>query len=320
MTTWIPAGAIPGVGILPHWQALYFTAGGIREVRGIAWHFAEGGGTDIWLCRKDGKQGRNSSHLVLKYDGTLRQIVSLEDASWSLHVDRPFGPPGIGDYGIFTLDAVRAAGISTVYPLPWIIAIEIEGFAKDGPNAAQRYTIARLATYLERLFPKAVHLGHRDFQNYKPCPGGRLFGTLLPHARRLTATPPQTETDMAATITTESGATVWTADPTDWYDLDNKTKIASARPGVRGRYSPYGVGTRRAIIVTRADGSRGVVLVNTTRVEPITTTAPTGYTQAQLDAAVTLATATLKNQLAAQDAEAKEVAAALTAAAARLAA
>lgn len=181
---WIPLDAIPGVVILPHWQAKYYTPDGMISYDAAVWHMAEGAGTDSWLLHPS---GNNSSHLVVKSNGNIRQIVSLEDAAHSLHIARPDGPPGPGDDKLFSLDAVqRVLATGWRDPNTQIIAIEIEGFAAAGPNDAQKPTIVALARYLERLYPSLRHLGHRDFQNYKACPGRHIFNEILPHEGRLT--------------------------------------------------------------------------------------------------------------------------------------
>jgi hypothetical protein len=186
--------SIPGVTILPFKQAPKYTPGGMREVRAAAWHFAQGGGTDTWLTRLDGAQGNNSCHIVIKYDGSIRQIVEFDDASWSLHISWDADSNDAPDYNIFALRYVKEAlGAGWSDPNRYIVAIEIEGFFQTGANAAQRRTIVALARFLEANYPKLVHLGHRDFQDYKPCPGPTLFQGLLPHAGRLDNSAPVNE-------------------------------------------------------------------------------------------------------------------------------
>lgn len=198
--------SIPGVTVLPFWQAPKYSPGTMREVRAITWHFAQGGGTDTWLTRQDGAQGNNSCHIVLKYSGAIRQIVEFDDSSWSLHISYDSDTNDAPDYGIFGLRHVKdALGDGWADPNRYIIAIEIEGFYQDGPNGAQKATMLRLAQFLEGEFPKAVHLGHRDFQDYKPCPGPTPFKNLLPHAGRLGTATPTEETPMLDFYPTTGG-------------------------------------------------------------------------------------------------------------------
>lgn len=247
---------IPGIAVLPYWQAKYYTPNGIREVRAIVWHFAQGGGTDSWLRNPS---NNNSSHLVLKYTGAVRQMVDFDDASHSLHLSYDDDPYDASSYGIFSLTYARTALGSTALldPNRYIIAIEVEGFYATGPNADQRRVIPILARYLEGLFPKAVHLGHRDFQDYKPCPGPTLFTNLLPHHGRLTTS----EVDMAqAPITDQNPGIIDLNTGATLFDLDGKTILRKLSSPLPDRYTPYGVGVLRAIFAT-VNNQRRIVLV-----------------------------------------------------------
>lgn len=157
----------------PFVAAQYFTAGGFRELRGFVIHMAEGGGTVSWLTHPTND---NSSDYVVEYSGRIVQMVRDADASHSLHVHRPYGPPGLGDYGTFSLDAAAAVlGTGISDPNRYIKVVELEGFAAIGPNAAQVASLKVLIADLRARFPTMRGLlGHRDFQNYKPCPGGAI--------------------------------------------------------------------------------------------------------------------------------------------------
>jgi hypothetical protein len=51
------------------------------------------------------------------------------------------------------------------------IGVEIEGFAKDGPNPLQVAAMVRLYVDMANRFPGIRSLAHRDFADYKSCPG-----------------------------------------------------------------------------------------------------------------------------------------------------
>jgi hypothetical protein len=197
MPAYITPDDLPGVHIRTFKQAPKYSFRGIEEVRGFAWHFAQGGGTDDWLTRTDGAQGENSCHVVIKYDGSIRQLVRLTDASWSLHWSTA---GNVTDFGIFSIPQTRLL-IPYNNPLRYIIAMEVEGYWATGPNDAQRKTILDLARWLESQFPKAVHMGHRDFQDYKACPGPSLFTNMLPHHGRLTRDTQEEPTIMGVPVT-----------------------------------------------------------------------------------------------------------------------
>lgn len=185
----------------PFVVAKYFTAGAMTQPRAVVIHMAEGGGTVLWLTHPT---NNNSSHFVVEYSGRVVQMVRDTDASHSLHVDRPYGQPGTGDYGIYSLDTAKAVlGTGIANPNAYIFAVEVEGFAASGPNDAQTASLKALIADLRKRYPSiAGNLGHRDFQNYKPCPGGRISWLVLGGHGRYAASPtPASEEDMALTLT-----------------------------------------------------------------------------------------------------------------------
>ena len=178
----------------PFVAAKYFTAGVLTAPRGVAVHMAQGGGTVSWLSRDDGAQGNNSCHFVVEYSGRVVQMVKEADASHSLHAeprsDWPSAPADFGTFGFGHAKAVLGAGATN--PNRYIFAIEIEGFAGKaptvgqsgydaradplgGPNDAQAAALVRLVADLRaRHSTIRGNLGHRDFQDYKACPGGLI--------------------------------------------------------------------------------------------------------------------------------------------------
>jgi hypothetical protein len=158
----------------PFVQARYFTRGGMVQPRAIVLHMAEGGGTVEWLTHPTSD---NSSHFVIEYSGRVVQMVADGDADHSLHTARPSGPPGPGDCGMFSLDIARDLLGDGIYdPNAYLIAVEIEGYAAAGPNPAQTVALRNLIDDLLGRHPSLRGLlGHRDFQNYKACPGCHVF-------------------------------------------------------------------------------------------------------------------------------------------------
>jgi len=304
--------SIPGVTVLPFWQAKYRTTGGMVSYDAIVWHFAQGGGTDSWLLHPTGD---NSSHIVLKYSGAIRQMVDFADAAHSLHISRPDGPPGTGDYGIFSLDAAQAAlGDGWRDPNTQIITIEVEGFASSGANADQLETIPRLARWLEEQFPRAVHLGHRDFQNYKPCPGPTLFRGLLPHGGRLT-TGQENELIFIETERLPYGGryVIPANKEVIGIKIDRATGAITKKvwaPRATASSASYDAtittnATRGNPYIRATDGYFAGWLISAGQVDEVPNPAPqptdtTPFTQADLDAAVAAAVAPLKAALAAE--------------------
>lgn len=155
-------------------RARYYTPGGCPSPRAIVLHMAEGGGTVGWLTHPTND---NSSTFVIEYSGRVVQMVEDGDAAHSLHWDTSHWTASTCG-GIFddkwAKDLLGAAG--TADPNGYLIAIEMEGFAKDGPNPAQVKALISLIADLRHRMPSLRGLlGHRDFMGYKACPGCHVF-------------------------------------------------------------------------------------------------------------------------------------------------
>jgi N-acetylmuramoyl-L-alanine amidase len=146
------------------------------KIRAIVIHMAEGGGTVPWLTHPDG----NSSHYVVEYSGCVVQMVDEKRAAGSINPklvrpddDKPY--VFLNESVSYGATAAKAAlGGSWKNPNAAVIAIEIEGFAKDGPNDKQRAALGDLVADIRSRHGHLPALGHRDFQSYKQCPGHRI--------------------------------------------------------------------------------------------------------------------------------------------------
>jgi hypothetical protein len=137
----------------------------------MLWHMAEGGNTVVYLSRPN--PNGVSVHFVIEYSGRIVQMLRLSHMHSSIRTsdirltdDTYPDPP----YGRSTAVGVlgKWSHINTsLGPNHATIAVEVEGFAKDGPNAKQTESIVALAA--DMGLP--AHLGHRDFADYKACPG-----------------------------------------------------------------------------------------------------------------------------------------------------
>lgn len=131
-------------------------------------HMAEGGGTVDYLA---GSPARGVSvHYVIEYSGRIVQMLQEEHASGSINPTtlRTGDDPG-GLYG-WTY-AKAALGDWATDPNAAVLSVEIEGFARNGPNVAQTIGLQALTVDVRDRHPTIALLGHRDFQSYKPCPG-----------------------------------------------------------------------------------------------------------------------------------------------------
>jgi len=223
-------------------------------------HMAEGGGTVGYLSREPARGV--SVHYVIEYTGRIVQMLLEGHASGSIdpsNIRTSDDPDGF--YGVTAAEAVMGSCWSN--PNAACISVEIEGFAASGPNAAQHGSLRTLVDDVRSRYPAIGLLGHRDFADYKACPGRLIHWTELGgHGPR--------ENVMQKPITDEVEKMV-TAAAGNWYDLDGTTVLAKARPALAARPSPYGVGSKRAIFAEFPLGGneRRVVLVIPSTVMPL---------------------------------------------------
>jgi N-acetyl-anhydromuramyl-L-alanine amidase AmpD len=148
-------------------------------------HMAEGGGTVGYLSRQPARGV--SVHYVIEYSGRIVQMLPLDRVSGSINPallrtgnDVPF----IGYNGEFVRYGVIARklvlGAWDHNPNQAIITVEVEGRATRGPNIAQRHALAVLTRSVLDDEPTVRGLlGHRDFQDYKACPGKLIPWALM---------------------------------------------------------------------------------------------------------------------------------------------
>lgn len=163
--------------------AARYSYGAGLEPRALLIHMAEGGGTVGYLARNPARGV--SVHFVIERDGDIVQMLPLDIRSGSvnprsirglLRFVQPDDPSYVGyDGEVVTFGATAAKavlGSGWRDPNRYCISVEVEGFAKDGPNGAQRAALRRLYLDVRRELPMLRGaLGHRDFAAYKACPG-----------------------------------------------------------------------------------------------------------------------------------------------------
>jgi len=138
-------------------------------VLGFVLHMAEG--YNVWRYLAYGNVLRNVSvHFTIERDGEIVQMLGLDRISGSINPNTiRKDDDANGHYGYSHNKAVMDGWWYN--PNHAVITVEVAGYAKDGPNDAQVDSIERLFAYLSDRYPDMKPLGHRDFQNVKPCPG-----------------------------------------------------------------------------------------------------------------------------------------------------
>lgn len=138
---------------------------------GIVLHMAEGSRVVEYLA--GGNVLRNvSATFAITTDGEVVQMLPLDHVSGSLNprdVRQSNDPDGFWGR---RWTRFYSPDILTGRANQRTISIECAGFAKDGPNALQQAAIIELVATLRAHYRRPIGFGgHRDFADYKQCPG-----------------------------------------------------------------------------------------------------------------------------------------------------
>ena len=247
---------------------------GLRTgTRGLSFHMSEGGdGLVGYLARRSGEtdaQWRQrvngvSCHVAILSTGEVVQMLRWDRACGNLNPnDRA------GEYGYYGHQhLVDVLGDGWTNPNEWTLSVELAGYRAKGPTDAQVKSAVAWGLEMKAMFPTLRGAtGHHD-QSPKECPGltanmRAIFDGVGGHGLW------GKELDVQAEITDLTPKLVTTTTNATWYELDGKTVQSPGHAQLTDRFSPYGVGTKRAIYVTPGGGPRRLVLVTPTAVKPV---------------------------------------------------
>jgi hypothetical protein len=145
--------------------------------RAVTWHMAEGGGTVGYLAKPN--PNGVSVHFVIERSGRIVQMLDLTHMQSSLRTS-DIRTSDDADHFYGRTHALAVMGTwadiksGTRGPNHASIGVEMEGYAAIGPNDAQVVAMATLYHDLVTRWPAIRSLAHRDFQDYKPCPGRQI--------------------------------------------------------------------------------------------------------------------------------------------------
>ncbi len=143
--------------------------------RALVFHMAEG--TNVARYLSTGNIARGVSvHYTIEQktssfrDGQIVRTLPEQRISGSINPDtirRTNDPTGL--YGV--KHNRHALGRWWDNPNVAVISVEVAGRAKDGPTDRQVASMVELFEDVDRRYGRVIPLGHRDFQQVKPCPG-----------------------------------------------------------------------------------------------------------------------------------------------------
>jgi N-acetyl-anhydromuramyl-L-alanine amidase AmpD len=142
----------------------------------IVWHVAEGRNVAQYLSR-DPARGVSVHYTIEQatdrwHDGEVVRCLPEDRISGSINPKtvRRSDDPG-GYYGASHAKAGIGRYWPDTSPNVLVISVEVAGIAKEGPTEAQQRSMVALWDELKGRYPRSIPLGHRDWQDVKPCPG-----------------------------------------------------------------------------------------------------------------------------------------------------
>ena len=142
----------------------------------VTWHMAEGKNVAQYLSG-DPLRGVSVHYTIEQAtarwrDGQVVRCLAEDRISGSIDpraIRR--GDDRGGYYGASHARAAIGRYWPDTSPNRLIISVEVAGYAREGPTEAQQRSMVALWDELKDRYRKVIPLGHRDWQDVKPCPG-----------------------------------------------------------------------------------------------------------------------------------------------------
>jgi hypothetical protein len=224
----------------------------------VTWHVAEGKDVAQYLSR-DPVRGVSVHYTVEQQtdrwkDGEVVRCLPEDRISGSIdpRTIRRGDDPG-GYYGASHAKAAIGVLWPDTSPNVLVISVEVAGFAREGPTEAQQRSMVALWDELKARYRKVIPLGHRDWQDVKPCPGKAAamkaaFSAMGGHG---------TEYSEARHVSTHdyvTGRVCTVRDGTKLYDYPGGLAIGTVDPPLTRDYLGHDASGDYALISSELDG------------------------------------------------------------------
>jgi hypothetical protein len=224
----------------------------------VVWHVAEGRNVAQYLSR-DPARGVSVHYTVEQatdcwQDGEVVRCLPEDRISGSINPKtiRHTDDPG-GYYGASHAKAACGRYWPDTSPNVLVISVEVAGFAKEGATEAQQRSMVALWDELKARYPKVVPLGHRDWQDVKPCPGKTpamkaAFGAMGGHGTD------HSEVRHMSTRDYASGQVCTIRDGSKLYDYPGGLAIGTVDPPLTRDYLGHDGSGDHALVSSELDG------------------------------------------------------------------
>jgi hypothetical protein len=239
----------------------------------VTWHMAEGRNVAQYLSR-DPARGVSVHYTIEQatdrwQDGEVVRCLPEDRISGSIdpRTIRRGDDPG-GYYGASHAKAATGRYWPDTSPNVLAISVEVAGTAREGSTEAQQHSMVALWDELKARYPKVIPLGHRDWQDVKPCPGKTAsmkaaFGAMGGHGTEYSEVRNMSTRDYA------SGQVCTVRDGSRLYDYPGGLSIGTVDPPVVRDYLGHDQSGDYALISSELDGKSRTAWVSAKAVSKV---------------------------------------------------